>query len=311
MVRFILLEGWDEVGKTTLARYLCSNLNLPYVHVGAPTPGGEEDALEHHRLVNLAGAVVDRGWWSNRIYAPLVEGREPMSLETVRWLELAAAGGVLIRVDCDPATLEARLQHRDAWSDLLPPYEALEHVRATLEQTRMPRRRRFIYWTGRSVSPGQDPFGTLITRPEELLAELRLLSRAYPGWRAPGIGNPYLARAALVGERHPRGLRPFERSRSGAYLLRALERLAWTTDDLYITNATHDDVADELRYLTRNEVPIVALGAEAEAALRRVGVTASLRKHPQFWARFRYDRLEEYAERLAESLGFPLTGNET
>jgi len=304
MIRFVILEGWDEVGKTTLARYLCNALRYPYVHIGAPN-GDRRDEEEHHQAVNLPCAVIDRGWWSNRIYAPLEAGRKPMALETVRWLELAAADCAMVLVDCDPATLAARLRHADAWSDLLPPARALAHVRRTLAGTRVPPRRRFVYWTGSEALLPAQAWGTVLSHPAELVAELRLLSAAYPGWRTHGVGNPYLAQAALVGDRHPRGGRPFERSRSGTYLLRALEERAWTTDDLYITNAWHNPaLADELRFIGRNGRPIVALGEEAQNVCQFEAFTSDPLRHPQFWSRFRHHRIGDYAARLGAALGF-------
>lgn len=291
--RYVLVEGWDRVGKSTLARKLARWLGKPYVHLGPPK---KDTATELTEVLEAYpdGVVLDRAWWSARVYAPLARGREELSLTALRWLELAAADGVLVHVDCDPLTLAERQVGLDPYGRLLPPNQALQAFRDELARSRLPPRRRRVYWTG--------PYRGAKARPEELIGWLRSLET----WTGDALGNPVCAKAAVVGENHPRGLAPFALSRSGTYLLNVLERLAWSTDDLFITNADSPTLVEDLRYLHQAGRPIVALGHEAHARLSQLAYRPAFHYHPQFWARFKTGHEVDYLRALAKILGFSL-----
>ena len=101
---FIILEGPDGAGKTTLIEKLVFQFpNSKYLHFGVPEDPDKQYEMYLH-AIETAGKysdiiILDRCWYSDRVYAPIMRGTEGVSLTTSRKLDAAIityGGGMVI-----------------------------------------------------------------------------------------------------------------------------------------------------------------------------------------------------------------------
>lgn len=100
-----IIEGPDGAGKTTLAEQIKeANPGSKILHFGAPATLEE---AENYWMVYLAvlkahageTVILDRSWYSDMVYGPIMRAREDMSIEHKEILEMtvrALGGGIVI-----------------------------------------------------------------------------------------------------------------------------------------------------------------------------------------------------------------------
>lgn len=111
---FILLEGPDGAGKTTIAKELQARLNAIYIHNG-PAPVGEA-FKQWNAVVDLArkGATVicDRLHWGDAVYAERFRPEVGRALNSAQFgyleSEINRCGGTIVHVTADLPTLVER-----------------------------------------------------------------------------------------------------------------------------------------------------------------------------------------------------------
>lgn len=105
----IIVEGADNVGKTTLCEALCKATSLPYAHLSRPPVGF--DHLGGY-VSNITPRVQDRWHLSALVYGMMLgTGRWPIRDEYAliqRYLEWAGAITILLIAD-EPSWLSAKL----------------------------------------------------------------------------------------------------------------------------------------------------------------------------------------------------------
>jgi len=299
----IILEGPDGAGKTTLAKLLAELGALTYVHHGPPSgpPFNQYQAALHQKDV-----VIDRLFHGELVYGPALRGGSQLDDVQVQYLELEAeaAGALMVWCTCSPKELVRRrlpfYQKHDAW-------DLVERYATVTAASQLPR---VVYDSGNQ-------------QPEEVVKDVIVLAAQRRVTHYRGVGSPN-APVALVGERLSGSLpspgdvawsngsvftrmRPFDRSRSGRYLMECLWR--WNNyhpSRFYLTNAYKDhlevDDGEELVAELSNISRVVALGEVAATRLREVGRDPVVIPHPQYWSRFHHHDRSGYTKLLVEAM---------
>lgn len=118
----ILLEGPDGSGKSTLAQRIavgCRNAHIE--HFGVPKT--DEEAYNYYKVYMAAiqrhepGEIVvlDRSWYSDMVYGPVMRGRDEMTQEHADMLAAACVahgGGLVIYCTAPVKVLWARCKKR-------------------------------------------------------------------------------------------------------------------------------------------------------------------------------------------------------
>jgi len=289
----IVVEGTDLSGKSTFVKTLREyRPDLELVKCSAPKPKADPFIEYEHVLYPFIDSdtpvVCDRLHWGERVYGPLIRGRDRLGVAGWRHVELflVAHGAVGVYMIQDESTLTSRYQVRgDEHRTLHEILRARERYRdECLPDTILP-------W----FTPDDTSFQTV----------QKILSRANWGSLKPPdpcyIGKPW-PNALLFGEKRnvttdrsafvPRG------STSGRWLLEYLPDPFWRR--IGITNACEDsDPVQTWEWAGRP--PAVALGRKAHEALVKANVPHSAVPHPQYVRRFLHADLVEYG-RLIESV---------
>lgn len=122
MAEYIIIEGPDGAGKSTLVKSILeSHPGTVYGHFDKPE--SDEEAfgywekyaafIKEHQDAKLV--VLDRSWYSDMVYGPVMRGRIEMTDDHMEMLELlvkACGGGIIIYLTAKPDTLWSRCKRR-------------------------------------------------------------------------------------------------------------------------------------------------------------------------------------------------------
>lgn len=112
-----IIEGADGSGKTSLAEMLSKQTGYPIIHRSQPKDE-EEKARMFDEYLRLASsnkhAILDRCWYSEMVYGPVMRGTSVLSYPDMYRLETAAKkhGAIIIYCTDKIETLWKRCQSR-------------------------------------------------------------------------------------------------------------------------------------------------------------------------------------------------------
>lgn len=114
---FIILEGNEGTGKTTLAEKFSNMLGVEITHRSAPKNEDERQAMYRSYLDdinNLEHAIWDRCFYSEMVYGPIMRDQSYINVEQMREYEklLAKKGAIVIYCHGDPHICFRRAQQR-------------------------------------------------------------------------------------------------------------------------------------------------------------------------------------------------------
>lgn len=294
---FIIIEGCDGVGKSTLVNELRRHFrwshNVLVLHRGPPQvhPFIEyETALdvlydaEPNRMV-----ICDRWHWGELIYGPLYRGKTllgtPGAWHIDMWL--AARGGMVAVIDADHDVVRGRLQRRGET------YLRDEDVPHVLESYR-------------NLVRHRPPVPTVLTNNDDALGDV--LSVATTDIRPhPSYVGPPRPKRLLVGDRrhnltestHRAAFVPYPGT-SGRYLLQSLPAHMWSTTGLINSDPREvQDLKREWNSLGRPHC--VALGVSAHHTLTSYEIPHGVVPHPQYVRRFHHLAQAEYGRLITNT----------
>lgn len=301
---FIILEGCDGSGKTSLANAIRAELEKRYpeddieYHHAAQLDEDPFDAyalaFEDYRPGEERHIICDRLHWGETIYGPLYREGSAVTTAGFRWIELylKARGATSWLVTAPLDTVQKRLGDRG--EDYLESHH-VEHVWRSFNDV-----------AAHALTTG-GVADTSTAGPEELAEKIVADAiwtedRAATCYRPEYIGK-HIPRVLLVGDKQgtadpgvtaapfmPRG------KSSGIFLFEAMQDAWWR--DVGIVNAHETDFKELLPDLF--DPPIVALGMEASHALSELDIEHSIVPHPQKVRRFHNKLQREYGELLRE-----------
>lgn len=299
---FIILEGCDGAGKSTLAKKLAECLpGATLEHRGPPKqhPLVEyEAAVEWYRPGAGAHVIADRWHWGEPIYGSLYRGGSTLGIPGLRHVSmfLRSRGALTVFVDPPNDVIHERLTVRG--DDYVRPGDVDTIIRDYRRLASTMRNCEHVthVTTGDASSVG---LVLHLAAYHETAAAPLAPHPSYVGPVQPGV--------LFVGERPATGgARPVHQAAftpyagtSGWYLLSALPD-TWH-GSVGFTNVFTDDVPALLRVL---KWPIVvALGQTASGALRSRGVPHRTIPHPSYWKRFRHHDKAGYQALICEATG--------
>ena len=100
----IVIEGADNIGKTTIAKYLVEQLNYQYYHCSVPI--SEDSAKnEYFSLIERDNIILDRSWIGEFVYAPLFRNYLPNYRDEIK-TRLKEKSILLILLHCNKNKLK-------------------------------------------------------------------------------------------------------------------------------------------------------------------------------------------------------------
>lgn len=112
----IIIEGPDGSGKTTLANKIKEQTGYMLLHRSHQTDANPESLFDEYAQVIKAGknCIMDRGWYSEMAYGPVMRGTSIISYPQMYELErlLAKNGALLIHCTAPEQTLWKRCLKR-------------------------------------------------------------------------------------------------------------------------------------------------------------------------------------------------------
>ncbi len=306
-----IFEGVDGAGKSWLIERL-GPFNRVVAHGPYLGRTGFEIARTYARSIHAArrGAQValDRSWYSEGIYGPVVRGVDRLDGADLRMLDRLALAYNAVLVLLRSRREEALAVWRSRTEYVRDPrlFDEIFDRYASLTSRHLPT----IVIDRATVAPH-----AFVGYVRERLLEVRGRANAGPGIGYFGPPRGLGRQTLVVGERASSGGAvdtPFVAFHNGGcsrWFAQRLDEAGASERGLYWVNARRPGGAWQdpsfLDHLT--PLRVVALGSVAERWLRRIaGLTRfETFDHPQYWKRFRFHDPYPAALRLAELSPFP------
>lgn len=130
----LILDGPEAAGKTMLAEKLAERSGFPYIHNSIPK--GNYDMVEMYAEMIRTNndAIIDRCWYSEMVYGPIMRGESRITQENMIELEqlvVQNGGGMIIHCTDIPELLWERAQQRG--EDYIKDFHTLQDLKQGFE----------------------------------------------------------------------------------------------------------------------------------------------------------------------------------
>lgn len=301
---FVILEGVDGAGKSTLADALTEELEegrfeeVELLHRGPPTADVISEyvlPIQHYRPGQNKHLVCDRWHLGEEVYGPELRDRSLFDPVTFSHVErvLLTRGALVVHLDPPLETLSRRIEERG--DDLI----GISSLRRLQRGYRKVRTRSQLPW----IRFDQDWDPKMLVGM--ILAAAEHLDRAFSVFNEHSTYTGELTtKHLLLGDvrngddpPHQAAFTPGPAT-SGRYLLEHLDPYLRTNAG--VANACEEDVGQLWETLGRPST--VALGKNSQRACARAGIPHGAVPHPQFVRRFHHRAGLEYAALIREVL---------
>jgi hypothetical protein len=297
---FIIIEGADKTGKTTLSNAIIEKFGSKYVHFGKPKKHPATEYAEY-ALENNGNLVLDRFYLGELVYGPLLRGKagiDDVEFATIERI-LRKKQAILIQTTTNSALANKRLlvSTQDEAVNTTQNKLAAEGFRLVGATSNI---QHHILYDGSTY----ENLAELL----EKLAVLRAIvepNQAKINKVCTGIGTPVGRKIVFVGEAVNKKVTwlnlPFDRGFSSKFLLDSFKAAGVPENKVYLCNADKLKKA-EVDFLRNDPTVFVALGKKAEAKLKELNVSCYALPHPQWVKRFHWQTKDEYAKDIKSIL---------
>lgn len=293
---FIIIEGADKTGKTTLSNAIIKKFGSEYVHFGKPKKHPATEYAEY-ALANDGNLVLDRFYLGELVYGPLLRGKAGIDDVEFATLEriLRKKQAILIQTTTNSVLANKRLLVSTQDEAVNTDQNALA-ARGFAEVGKRSNIQHHILYDGSTY----ENLAELLTKLEALKDEVER-DQATIQKVCTGIGTTTGKKIVLVGEGVNKkvtwlGL-PFDKGFSSQFLLDSLKTAEIDEKLVYLTNADTITAA-EVDFLNKDKALFIALGKKADARLSSLNVQHAFLNHPQYVKRFQWKNKGQYAKDL-------------
>ena len=291
---FIIIEGADKTGKTTLSNAIVERFGCKYVHFGKPKKHPATEYAEYALSTN-ENLVLDRFYLGELVYGPLLRGKagiDDVEFVTIERI-LRKKQAILIQTTTDVTLANKRLLVSTQDEAVNTDQNSLA-IKGFAEVGKHSNVQHHILYDGST----RQNLADLLDRLESLKDEVE---RNQPKIQKllSGIGTPIGKKIVLVGDTVNKNVTwlnlPFDRGVSSNFLLESLKDAGVPEKFVYITNADKL-TAQEVDFLTRDQALFIALGRNADKKLKYLDIPHESVGHPQFVKRFFWKSRGDYAK---------------
>lgn len=293
---FIIIEGADKTGKTTLANAITEKFGSKYVHFGKPKKHAATEYIEYALAMN-ENLVLDRFYLGELVYGPLLRGKAAVDDVEFATIErvLRKKQAILIQTTTDVTLANKRLLVSTQDEAVNTDQNTLA-IKGFAEVGKRSNIQHHILYDGstrENLRNLLDKLESLENQVEEHQPKIQKL--------LTGIGTPIGKKIVLVGDQVNKNVTwmnlPFDKGFSSEFLLESLKAAGIPEKLVYVVNSDTLTSA-EVDFLTRDKTLFIALGKNAHKKLKYLDIPHQSVDHPQYVKRFYWNTRGEYAKDL-------------
>jgi hypothetical protein len=294
---FIIIEGADKTGKTTLANAIVKKFGCKYVHFGKPKKRAATEYAEYLLSTN-ENQVCDRFHLGELVYGPIFRGGaaiDDVEFATIeRLLRLKQA--ILIQTTTDVTLANSRLavSTQDEAVDSKQNQVAIRGFKQVIKRSNL---QHIIKYDGSNYDNLNQLLSKLVVLKYSVERDQALIQNF-----CTGIGTPSGKKIVLVGESVNKNITwlnlPFDKGFSSQFLLDSLKAANVPEHLVYVCNADKL-TSHELELLTHDKTLFITLGNKANTRLNHFDIPHSALPHPQYVKRFQWKNKDQYVKDIA------------
>lgn len=293
---FIIIEGADKTGKTTLSDAIIKRFGSEYVHFGKPKKHPATEYAEY-ALANDGNLVLDRFYLGELVYGPLLRGKagiDDVEFATIERI-LRKKQAILIQTTTNSTLANKRLLV-STQDEAVNTDQNVLAARGFTEVGKRSNIQHHILYDGSTYENLAELLNKLEALKNEVECDQVMIQEV-----CTGIGTAIGKKIVFVGEAVNKnatwlGL-PFDKGFSSQFLLDSCQAAGVPEELVYICNADKL-TSEEVEFLSRDKTTFVSLGKKADEKLDFLDVPHRVLPHPQYVKRFLWNSRDTYVADL-------------
>jgi len=293
---FIIVDGADKTGKSTLCSAIVEEFGSKYFHFGKPKKYPATEYAEYALSMN-ENMVLDRFYLGELVYGPLFRGKAgltPLEFATIeRILRLKQAIFVQTTTNATLANKRLLASVQDEMVNKEQNVKAVQAFKGLFGKSKVSHIIQYDGSTRENLAVVLSQLESLQNGVERNQAEIKNV--------CTGIGTPVGQKIVFVGEAVNHNVTwmnlPFDKGFSSQFLLDSFQAARVPEEQIYLCNA--DKITSkEVEFLSREKTTFVSLGKKADEKLNFLDVPHYALAHPQYVKRFLWNKKDEYVTEL-------------